>query len=139
VDHTHTFKTAQAAARVSKLVSLPTPLIKHTHFFVCALTLSSIVHLSMWSSLPIFSPEQDLKEQIRMNAGALKAIANVWPSAWMGFSQVTKAGQMIYATRKDIAGDVFWLDFMQEDIMSGLIEDDPLSGQFTNPSTSAQT
>ncbi|KUJ17570.1 uncharacterized protein LY89DRAFT_583976 [Mollisia scopiformis] len=138
VDNMHTIKTAQAAANVSRLVALPTPLINHTHFFVCALTMSSIVHLSMWSALPIISPEQELKEQIRMNAGALKAIANVWHSARMGFGQVTKAGQMIYATRKDVAGDVFWRDFMQDDIMTGHIEDDPISEPLLCRPTSSQ-
>ncbi|KAF8847508.1 hypothetical protein BDZ45DRAFT_754819 [Acephala macrosclerotiorum] len=132
-----TFQTSQSAANISRLVAIPTPLINHTHFFVCALALSSISHLSTWSSLPVTSLEQDLKEQIRLNAGALKAIADVWPSAHIAFGQVTKAAQMIYANRKDAAGDVFWRDFMQDDIMSELIEnsisvDDSLRDRLLN-------
>lgn len=136
VNRIHTIKMAQAAENVSRLVALPTPLTNHTHFFVCALASSSIIHLSLWSELPLISSEQELKEQIRLNAGALKAISDVWPSARLGYRQVTRAGQMIYASRKDAAGDVFWRDFMQDDIMAGLLEDDPLSGQFLiqNPS-----
>ncbi|KAE8447886.1 hypothetical protein EG329_010115 [Mollisiaceae sp. DMI_Dod_QoI] len=137
----HTIKTAHAAANISRLVALPTPLINHTHFFVCALALSSIAHLSTWSALPVISLEQDLKEQIRMNAGALRAISDVWNSARMGFGQVTKAAQMIYANRKDAAGDVFWRDFMQDDIMTGLIEstistEDQLPGLLLDQNTS---
>lgn len=72
-----------------------------------------------------------------MNAGALKAMANVWYSARMGFGQVTKAGRMIYATRKDAAGDAFWSDFMQDDIMTGLIEDDTYSDSLLESTTLA--
>lgn len=136
VNRIHTIKMAQAAESVSRLVALPTPLTNHTHFFVCALASSSIIHLSIWSELPLISSEQELKEQIRLNAGALKVIADVWPSARLGYHQVTRAGQMIYANRKDAPGDVFWRDFMQDDMMQGLLEDDPLTGQFLvqNPS-----
>ncbi|CZR56433.1 related to Zn(II)2Cys6 transcriptional activator [Phialocephala subalpina] len=141
-DNLHTFQTAQAAANISRLVAIPTPLINHTHFFVCALALSSIAHLSTWSALPIISKEQDLKELIRLNAGALKAIAKIWPSSRMGFGQVTKAAQMIYANRKDAAEDVFWRDFMQEDIMTELIEstmsvEDPLSDRLLDQNDSS--
>lgn len=89
-----------------------------------------------------------MKEQIRLNAGALKAIADVWPSARLGFGQVTKAAQKIYANRKDAAGDIFWRDFMQDDVMTDLIEsaisvEDPLSerllDQNINPQANTQS
>jgi len=124
----HTIKTTQAASNISKLVTLPVPLIRHTHFFICALTLSSIVHLSLWSGLPVMAPDQDLREQIRLSAGALKALATVWPSAHMSFEQVTRVLQKIYKNRKDAVGEVFWRDFIEEDIMTGLIEDATNSG-----------
>jgi hypothetical protein len=68
------------------------------------------------------APDQDLKQQIRMNVGALKAVAPVWPSAGMGFRQVSSVMQKIYAYRKDAFGEVFWGDLIVEDFMSGLIE-----------------
>ena len=43
----HAAKTIKAAQGISKLVQLPVPLVKHTHFFTCVITLASIVHL-MW-------------------------------------------------------------------------------------------
>ena len=52
----------QAASNISKLVTLPGPLVKHTHFFVCALALSSITHLSPWASLPGMASDQDVRQ-----------------------------------------------------------------------------
>jgi hypothetical protein len=118
----HTIRTIQAASNISKLVSLPGLLVKHTHFFVCALSLSSIAHLSLWATLPVMSPDQDLRQQIRMNAGALKAVAPFWPSAEIGLRQVTNVAQKIFANRKDAVGEVFWHDFIENDFMSGMIE-----------------
>jgi hypothetical protein len=121
-DNIHTVRATQAASDISKLVTLPGSLMKHTHFFVCALTLSSISHLSLWSSLPVIASDQDLRQQIRMNAGALRALAPVFPSAVMGFRQVTTVARKIYANRKDAVGEVFWRDFIGEDFMTSLIE-----------------
>ena len=121
-DNIHTARAAQAASNISKLVTLPGSLMKHTHFFVCALTLSSISHLSLWSSLPVMASDQDLRQQIRMNTGALRAVAPVIPAARIGFRQVTTVAQRIYANRKDAVGEVFWRDFVEEDFMTGLIE-----------------
>ena len=120
-DNIHTVKAAQAALNISMLVTLPGSLIKHTHFFVCALTLSSINHLSQWSSLPMMASDQDLRQQIQLNAGALKAIASICPSAGMGFRQVTTVAQKIYANRKNAVGEIFWRDFADEDFMIGLM------------------
>lgn len=121
-DAIHTRRTIQAASNISKLVTLPGPLVKHTHFFVCSLALSSITHLSLWATLPVMAPDQDLKQQIRMNAGALKAVASFWPSAGLGLQQMTNVAQKIYANRKDAVGEEFWRDFIEDDFMSGMIE-----------------
>ncbi len=68
------------------------------------------------------APDQDLKQQIRMNAGALKAVASFWPSAGLGLQQMTNVAQKIYANRKDAVGEEFWRDFIEDDFMSGMIE-----------------
>jgi hypothetical protein len=60
-----------------------------------------------------------------MNAGALKALAPVWPSAGIGLRQVTTVAQKIYASRKGAVGEAFWGDFIDDDFMSGLIENNP--------------
>lgn len=121
-DLVHTHRTTLAASAISKLVTLPGPLVKHTHFFVCALTLSSITHISLWATLPVLSPDQDLKQQLRMNMGALKAAAPFWPAARMGLGQVTGVARRIWASRKEAVGEVFWSEFVDEDFMNGLIE-----------------
>jgi len=117
LDNMYNIRTTQAATDISKFITLPEPLIKHTHFLVCALTLSSIIHLSLWSSLPVMAPDEDLKQQIKMNAGALRAVTHIWPSAGMGFQQVTKVAQKIYTNRKDAVCQVFWQDFVEEDFV----------------------
>lgn len=127
-DNIHTVKATQAASEISKLVSLPGPLLKHTHFFVCALTLSSISHLSHWSSSPVMASDRDSREQIRLNAGALKALAPAFPSAGIGFQQMTKVAQKIHANRKDAVGEIFWRDFVEEDFMTGLIDNSATIG-----------
>jgi hypothetical protein len=124
----HTSKTVQAASNISNLVTNPTPLIRHTHFYICALALSSIVHLSLWSGLSVMGYDQDLKQEIRMNAGALRAMARAWPSARVAFDQVTNAAQKIYSNRKNAAGEVFWRDFLEEDVMAMAINIDGVDG-----------
>ena len=72
--------------------------------------------------MPVMSPDQDLRQQIRINAGALKAVARFWPTAGIGLQQLMRVAQKIYANRKDAVGEVFWGDFIDDDFMSGLIE-----------------
>jgi hypothetical protein len=72
--------------------------------------------------MPAMDPDQDLKQQIRMNMGALKGMAPLWPAAATGLGQVTNVAQKIWASRKDAVGEVFWSEFIEEDFMSGLIE-----------------
>ena len=122
LDNIYAARAAQGASNISKLVTLPGSLIKHTHFFVCALTLSSISHLSLWSSLPVMACDQDLRQLIRMNAGALKKVTPMFPAAKLVFNQVTKVAQNIYANRKDSMSEVFWQEFVEEDFMSSLLE-----------------
>ena len=122
-DMVHSQRTIQAASNISKLVTIPGSLVKHTQFFVCALVLSSITHLSSWATLPVMSPDQDLRQQIRMNEGALKAVVSVWPSAGIGLEQVTMVARNIYASRRDNASDEFWRDLIDDSIISGLIEE----------------
>ncbi|KAL2064341.1 hypothetical protein VTL71DRAFT_4835 [Oculimacula yallundae] len=108
----HLIKATQAASNITKLVGIPTPFIQHSHFFICALTHSSISHLSRWAHLPLLAADEDLKEEIRMNAGALREMRTMWPSAQTAFSQVTIAAAKIFESRKNAAGDMFWRDLI---------------------------
>jgi hypothetical protein len=119
----HAAKTIQAAQDVSKLIQLPVSLVKHTHFFTCVVTLASIVHLSCWSALMPLMRDDDLKQQLRLNTGALKTLWQVWPSAGMAFGQVKGVAQEIYAGKKQAAEVGFWASLTDEEVMRSMIED----------------
>ena len=118
-------KIIQAAQDIAKLITLPVSLAKHTHFFTCVVTLASIVHLSCWSVfLPVIH-DDDLKQQLRLNTGALKSLWQVWPSAGQAFGQVKGVAQEIYAAKKQAAVNGFgdWTPFSEEEVMRSMIED----------------
>jgi hypothetical protein len=118
-------KTEQAASNITQLVTLPTPLTRHTHFFICAITLASVVHLSLWAASDLNDLDHDRKEQIRMEKGALKTMAGVWPSAKTVFDQVTKVAQTIHMNRKGVVDGALWRDYMDKNIAWSLPEDGP--------------
>jgi hypothetical protein len=72
--------------------------------------------------MAVIAPDYDMKQQIRINAGALKAVAPFWPAAGIGHQQITSVAQKIYVNRKDTVREIFWGDFIDDDFMSGLIE-----------------
>lgn len=119
----HAAKTVQAAQDISRLITLPVPLVKHTHFFTCVVTLGSIVHLSCWSALMSFYQDDDLKQQLRLNTGALKTLWQVWPSAGKAFGQVKGVAQEIFTAKKHQAEIGFWSNFTNEEVMRNMIED----------------
>ena len=119
----HAAKTIQAAQDISKLIQLPVPLGKHTHFFTCVVTLASIVHLSCWSVLMPLMHDDDLKQQLRLNTGALKTLWQVWPAAGKAFGQVKGVAQEIYAGKKQAAEVGYWANLTEDEVMRSMIED----------------
>ncbi|PVH75515.1 hypothetical protein DL98DRAFT_498285 [Cadophora sp. DSE1049] len=119
----HAAKTIQAAQDISKLIQLPVPLVKHTHFFTCVVTLASIVHLSCWSVLMPLMHDDDLKQQLRLNTGALKTLWQVWPAAGKAFGQVKGVAQEIYAGKKQAAEVGYWANLTEDEVMRSMIED----------------
>src|SRR6187402_2511829 len=117
----HAAKTIQAAQDISKLIQLPVLLTKHTHFFTCVVTLASIVHLSCWSLL---LHDEDLKQQLRLNTGALKTLNQIWPSAGRAFGQVKSVAQEIFTAKKRAAEVGYWMDnFTNDEVTRYMIED----------------
>ena len=60
------------------MITLPVALKRHSPFFTCVVTMSSVVHLAYWS---FFVPDGEdglVKEQIRLNVGALKTFGEMW-------------------------------------------------------------
>ena len=119
----HAAKTIQAAQDISKLIQLPVPLVKHTHFFTCVVTLASIVHLSCWSVLMPLMHDDDLKQQLCLNTGALKTLWQVWPAAGKAFGQVKGVAQEIYAGKKQAAEVGYWANLTEDEVMRSMIED----------------
>jgi len=119
----HAAKTIQAAQDISKLITLPVPLIKHSHFFTCVITLGSIVHLSCWSMIMPPHQDEDIKQQLRLNIGGLKTLWQIWPSAGRAFGQVKGVAQEIFAAKKAAAEVGFWAEYTEADMMRSMIED----------------
>ncbi|PBP16701.1 c6 zinc finger domain containing protein [Diplocarpon rosae] len=119
----HAAKTIQAAQDISKLIQLPVPLVQHSHFFTCVVTLASIVHLSCWSVLMPLMRDEDLKQQLRLNTGALKTLWQVWPAAGQAFAQVKRVAQEIYAGKKQAAEIGYWANLTDDEVMRSMIED----------------
>ncbi|TVY22851.1 Transcription factor [Lachnellula hyalina] len=129
----HAAKTVQAAQDISKLIAIPVPLLKHTHFFTCVVTLGSIVHLSCWSLLMPLTHDDDLRQQLRLNTGALKTLWQVWPSAGRAFRQVKGVAQDIFAAKKQLVENGYWPTLTDEDVMQNMIQDQSILDELQIP------
>lgn len=128
----HTRHIITAACAISKMVTYNVPITSHTHFFTCVLTLSSIVHLSKWAAVYLLEDEEDLREQIRLNIGALNKLSSVWRAAAKAGSQVKGVAQEIYRSRKAQEHNPhFWDGYTQEEIMSSMAADDGIMSEIS--------
>ena len=122
----HTRHTITAACEISKMVTQAVPLLSHTHFFACVLTMSSVVHLSKWA-LYLVQDEDDLRQQIRLNIGALNKLSEVWKSAGNASGQVRGVAQDIYRAKKaQQINPAFWVGFTQDQMISSLNADEDI-------------
>lgn len=128
--NTHTRHTITAACEISKMVTQAVPLLSHTHFFTCVITLSSIVHLSKWA-LYYIQDEEDLRQQIRLNIGALNKLSEVWKAANTASGQVKGVAQEIYRAKKaQQINPAFWVGFTQEEMINSLNTDEGIMAEF---------
>jgi len=72
--------------------------------------------------LPVIH-DDDLKQQLRLNTGALKTLWQVWPSAGKSFGQVKGVAQEIFAAKKQAAEVGYWSNFPNDEVVQGMIED----------------
>ncbi|KAI1488773.1 N-terminal binuclear Zn cluster-containing/DNA binding domain-containing protein [Biscogniauxia mediterranea] len=125
----HTKHIITAACEISKMVTYNVPITSHTHFFTCVLTLSSIVHLSKWA-LYYVHDEDDLRQQIRLNIGALNKLSGVWKAAANASAQVKGVAQEIYHEKKARQSNPsYWVGFSQEEIMGTMAADDGIMSE----------
>lgn len=124
--NTHTRHTIHSACELSKMITQAVPLLSHTHFFTCVVTMSSIVHLSKWA-LYFIHDEEDLRQQIQLNIGALNTLSSVWKAAETARGQVKSVAQEIYRAKKaQQINPAFWVGFTQEDMISSLNTDEDI-------------
>ncbi|KAI1127622.1 N-terminal binuclear Zn cluster-containing/DNA binding domain-containing protein [Nemania abortiva] len=128
----HTRHIITAACAISKMVTYNVPITSHTHFFTCVLTLSSIVHLSKWAAVYFIADEEDLRQQIRLNIGALNKLSSVWRAAATAGGQVKGVAQEIYRSRKAQQNNPhFWEGYTQEEIMSSMSADEGIMSEIS--------
>ncbi|TLD38509.1 hypothetical protein E2P81_ATG01052 [Venturia nashicola] len=133
----HTVKAMQAARDISGLVLLPCPMIKHTPFFSCAVTMSSIVFLSYWSFIALESDDAFIKDNVKLNIGVLKTLGELWPIANTVLGQVKGVAQELFQSRKALSNAFSQAQVTRQEIFQGMVEsvtppgeDDDLYGQF---------
>ena len=125
--NTHTHRTLAAAANITLLVTAPTQITTHTHFFTCVLTLSSIVHLSKWALSSVQYDDDDLRQHIRLCTGALSHLSRVWPAAERARGQVRGVAREIYQAKKAVQGNSdFWFGVTREQMMRSISADDTI-------------
>ncbi|KAF9875469.1 hypothetical protein CkaCkLH20_06850 [Colletotrichum karsti] len=125
--NSHTNHTIIAAAEISKMITHRVPLLSHTHFFTCVVTLSSIVHLSKWALFFIPHDDDELRQQIRLNIGALNKLSSVWKAAGRASGQVKGVAQEIYRTKKaSQINPTYWQGFTQEEVMHSIAADETI-------------
>ncbi|KAI0527726.1 hypothetical protein F5B22DRAFT_1458 [Xylaria bambusicola] len=126
----HTRHIISAACSISKMVTYNVPITSHTHFFTCVLTLSSIVHLSKWAAVYFIQDEEDLRQQIRLNIGALNKLSSVWRAAETAGGQVKGVAQEIYRSRKAQQNNPqFWEGLTHEQIRSTMSVDEGIMSE----------
>ncbi|KAK3375265.1 hypothetical protein B0H63DRAFT_273581 [Podospora didyma] len=128
----HTQHTFRAACEISKMVTQAVPILKHTHFFTCVVTMSSRVHLSKWA-LYFVDDEDDLRQQIRLNIGALDKLSRVWKAANTAWGQVRAVAQDIYREKKaSQISPTFWVGFTQEQMIRSINADEGIMSEINN-------
>ncbi|KAH7326368.1 N-terminal binuclear Zn cluster-containing/DNA binding domain-containing protein [Stachybotrys elegans] len=123
----HTRHTMASADEISKMITHRVPLLSHTHFFACVITMSSIVHLSKWALHFMQHDDDDLRQQIRLNIGALNELSSVWCCAGRARDQVKGVAQEIYRAKKQLQSDPeYWVGFTQQEMVQSIATDNSI-------------
>src|ERR1700753_2139644 len=123
----HTHKAMMAAMEICVLIKMPSPVIKHTPFFTCAINLAAVVYLSYWSFIATEERDGLVKEHIKLNIGALKTLAKVMPIAHTVLGQAKGVAKELFQSRKAL-NNMYLGSASREEILLRMIdlpEDDP--------------
>jgi hypothetical protein len=122
----HTAKAMRAAMDICVLIKMPSPLIKHTPFFTCAIVMSAVIYLSYWSFMATKEGDHLIKEHIRLNIGSLKTYATIMPIAKTVLGQVKGVARELFQSRKALS-NAYWAGCTREEILQTMIEEAPIS------------
>ncbi|KAF5610559.1 c6 zinc finger [Fusarium subglutinans] len=126
----HTKNIIQAATEISKLVAHRVSLLSHSHFFSYVVTMSSIIHLHRWA---IFTPdaENNLRQVLRLNIGALSRMSLVWSASERESSSVKSMARSIYQVKKQHRVlPQFWISMTHDEAMDKIAADDAMIHEF---------
>ncbi|KAJ5297350.1 hypothetical protein N7508_007599 [Penicillium antarcticum] len=109
----HAMKAAKAARELSRLASFRLPVIKHTPFFICALTLSSIVQLAACSVKAGQMPDPS-RDRLTLTIGVFKSLARTWAISQSIMRQIKAVSRdvMEMGLRPTMAMDSLYLTTM---------------------------
>ncbi|KAM3427126.1 hypothetical protein NHJ13734_009107 [Beauveria thailandica] len=131
--NTHTKHTITSACAISELVTHRVPLLSHTQFFTCVVTSSSIVHLSKWAVFFVPHDDDDLRQQIRLNIGALNHLSTVWGAADRARNQVRAVARDIYQLKKQQQSNPqYWIGYSQQDMLNSMAADETIITEVEN-------
>ncbi|KAJ4264940.1 hypothetical protein NW762_005183 [Fusarium torreyae] len=129
----HTKHTIQSAIEISKLITHRVSLLSHTHFLSCVVTMSSTVHLSKWALFFVPHDDDNLRQLIRLNIGALLRMSRVWRNAERESHHVRSMAQEIYQVKKQHQlMPQFWLGVTQDEAMNRIAADDSIIQEIEN-------
>ncbi|OAR00616.1 hypothetical protein LLEC1_02796 [Akanthomyces lecanii] len=131
--NTHTKHTITSACAISEMITHRVPLLSHTHFFTCVVTISSVVHLSKWAVFFVPHDDDDLRQQIRLNIGALNHLSTVWVAADRSRDQVRAVARTIYEVKKQQQNNPqYWIGYSQQDMLSSMAVDESIITEVEN-------
>jgi hypothetical protein len=119
----HTANSMNAAMNICMLIKMPCPLVKHTPFFTCAITMAAVVYLAYWSFIVTEDKDRLIKEHIRLNIGSLKMMAPVMPIAKTVLGQVKGVAQELFASKRAIRNS-YYCHGTREQILEGMLVED---------------
>lgn len=138
--NSHTRHVMASATEITKLITLRVPLLSHTHFFTCVISMSSIVHLCKWALHFMQYDDDDLRQQLRLNINALNQLSSVWVAAGNVKGQVQGVAKEIYSTKKSVqAAPQYWQGYTRDQILRFVAADDEIIEEVESNSSSDRT
>lgn len=77
------------------MISAPPSLYSRTPFFVCAVALQAMVHLSAYGIAEWSQKRSLMQQQIQMSIGALKKLSEIWETASFVLRQVKRFARAV--------------------------------------------